>query len=70
MDPYTPSCRGLYLRYHVSCQAVLEDNSYTHLVSLTTYNLWNRSKCSVGNIYISIKKYSLQVQYAFSEVFT
>jgi len=27
--------RGLFLGYHVSCQAVLEDNSYTYLVSLT-----------------------------------
>ena len=36
MDPNTPSYRGLYLGHHVSCQAVLEDNSYTHLVSLTT----------------------------------
>ena len=40
MDSNTPCCRGLYLGYHVSCQAVLEDNSYTHLVSLTTYSLW------------------------------
>jgi len=27
IDPTTPGCRGLYLGYHVSCQAVLEDNS-------------------------------------------
>ena len=39
MDPTTPGFRGLYLGYHVSCQAVLEDNSYTYLVSLTTYSL-------------------------------
>jgi len=70
MDPTTPGCRGLYLGYHVSCQAVLEDNSYTYLVSLTTYSLWNHSKCSVGNVYIPTKKHSLQVRYAFSEVFT
>jgi len=37
MDPYSPGCRGLYFGCHVSCQVVLEDNSYTHLVSLTTY---------------------------------
>jgi len=43
MDPTTPGCRGLYLGYHFSCQVVLEDNSYTHLVSLTTYILWNYS---------------------------
>jgi len=67
----TPGCRrGLYLGYHVSCQAVLEDNSYTYLISLTTYSLWNHSKCSVGNVYIPTKKHLLQVRYAFSEVFT
>ena len=44
--------------------------SYTYLVSLTTYSLWNHSKCSVGNVYIPTKKHSFQVQYAFSEVFT
>ena len=34
MDPTTtPGCRGLYLGYHVSCQAILEDNSYAYLVS-------------------------------------
>jgi len=59
MDPTAPGCRGLYLCYHVSCQAVLEDNSYTYLVSLTRYNLWNHSKCSVGNVYIPTKKHSL-----------
>jgi len=69
MDPTIPGCIGLYLGYHVSCQAVLEDNSYTYLVSLTTYSLWNYFKCSVGNVYISTKKQSLQVRYAFSEVF-
>ena len=68
MDPNTPGCIGLYLRYHVSCQAVLEDNSYTHLVSLTTYSLWNHSS-SVGNIYIPTKKHSLQIRYALSEIF-
>ena len=56
MDPTTPGCRGLYLGYHVSCQVVHEDNSYSHLVSLTTYSLCNHSKCSVGNVYIPIKK--------------
>ena len=70
MDPTTPGFRGLYLGYHVSCQAVLEDNSYTYLISLTTYSLWNHSKCSVGNVYIPTKKHLLQVRYAFSEVFT
>ena len=70
MDPSIPGCRGLYLGYHVSCQAVLEDNSYTHLVSLTTYSLWNNNKCSVGNVYVPTKKHNLQVRYAFSEVFT
>jgi len=70
MDPTTPGCRVLYLGYHVSCQAVHEDNFYTYLVFLTTYSLWNHSKCSVGNAHIPIKKHSLQVRYAFSEVFT
>ena len=32
IDPTTSGCRSLYLGYHVSCQAVLEDNSYTYLV--------------------------------------
>jgi len=70
MDPHTPGCRGLYLEYHVSCQAVLEDNSYTHLVSLTTYSLWNHLKYYVGNVYIPTMKHSLQLRYASSEVFT
>ena len=70
IDPTTPGCRGFYLRYHVSCQKVLEYNSYTHLISLTIYSLWNHSKCSIGNVYIPTKKHSLQVRYAFSEVFT
>ncbi|KAG4096656.1 hypothetical protein H8356DRAFT_1326311 [Neocallimastix lanati (nom. inval.)] len=65
-----PCCRGFYLRYHVSCQKVLEYNSYTHLISLTIYSLWNHSKCSIGNVYIPTKKHSLQVRYAFSEIFT
>jgi len=52
MDPNTPGCGGFYLEYHVLSQAVLEDNSYTHLVSLTTCGLWNHSKCFVGNVYI------------------
>jgi len=47
-----------------------EDNSYTHFVSLTTYNLWNHSKCFIGNANIPTKKHLLQVRYAFSEVFT
>jgi len=64
MDPTTPGCRGLYLGYHVSCQAVLEDNSYTYFVSLTTYSFWNHSKFSVGNVYAPTKKHSLQVRYA------
>jgi len=51
-----PGCRGLYLGHYVSYQAFLEDNSYT----LTTYSLWNHSKCSFGNVYIPTKKYSLQ----------
>jgi len=49
---------------------VLEDNSYTHLISLTTYSLWNHSKCFVGNVYIPTKKHSLYVPiYNFSKVF-
>jgi len=41
MDPNTSSCKDLYLGHHVLCQAVLENNFYTHLVSLATYSLWN-----------------------------
>jgi len=59
MDPNTPGCRGLYLGYHISCQTVLEDNSYTYLATLITYSSWNHSKCSVGNVYILTKKHSL-----------
>jgi len=70
MDPNTPGCWGLYLGYHVSCQAVLKDNLYTYLVSLTIYSLWYHIKCLIGNVFIPTKKHSLQVRYAFSEVFT
>ena len=63
-------CRGLYLGYYFSCQAVPEDNSYTHLAFLTIYSLQNHSTCSIGNIYILRKKYLLHVRYAFSKIFT
>jgi len=44
MNPYTPDCRGLYLGYHVSCQAVLKDNSYTQFSFFKQYYyLWNHS---------------------------
>ena len=50
VDSNIPGCGGLYLEYHVLCQTVLEDYSYSYLVSLTVYSLWNHSKCSVGNV--------------------
>ena len=68
MNPNKPNCRGLYLEYHVSCQVILEYNSYTHLVSLTTCSPRNHSKCSVSNVYIPTKKHSLQVRYAISQI--
>jgi len=39
MDQNTPGCRGLYFGYHISHQAVHEDNSYTLLVILTACSL-------------------------------
>jgi len=50
----TPGSRDLYLEYHVSYQTVLKDNFCSHHVFLTTYSLWNHSKCSVGNVFIPI----------------
>jgi len=39
IDPNMPGSKGLYLGFHVSCQAILINNSYTHLVSLSSYSL-------------------------------
>ena len=41
-----PGKRGLYIGFHNSCQASLENNTYEYIISLYTYNFWNFTKCS------------------------
>lgn len=60
--------RGLYLGYHRSCQASLEYNDFNYILSLCTYSLWNHSKCSIGNVYVPQKKYSLERKIAITEI--
>ena len=55
--PNIPNCNSQNPISHFNT----EDNSYTHLVSLTTYSSWNHYKCFVGNVYIPTKKHSLQI---------
>ncbi|ORX64455.1 hypothetical protein BCR32DRAFT_287089 [Anaeromyces robustus] len=62
-----PGMRGLFLGYHKSCQAILEENSFNYIISLTNYNIYD-SKCSVGNVYIPVSSHSTQVKCALAEV--
>jgi len=60
----------LFLFYHRSIQATIENNDLNYIVSLFTYSLWNNSKCSIGNIYIPQKKHYLQRKLAKAEILT
>jgi len=61
--------RGLYIGYHRSCQAIMENSTYKYILSVTTYSIGN-SKCSIGNVYIPVKKHSLEWLNAWNEVNT
>ena len=63
----SPGMRGLYLGYHKTCQASLENNEYNFILSLTTHSLWNHIKCSIGNIYVPQKKHNLERKTALTE---
>jgi len=69
-DTSIPGLRGLFLFYHRSIQATIENNDLNYIISLSTYSLWNNSKCSIGNIYIPQKKHYLQHKLAKAEVLT
>jgi len=60
----------LFLFYHRSIQASIENNDLNYIISLSTYSLWNNSKYSIGNIYIPQKKHYLQHKLAKAEVLT
>ncbi len=59
--------RGQYIGCHKSCQAALEDSTYKYIMSITTYNIGN-TKCSIGNVYIPIRKHRLECLTAWDEV--
>ena len=63
-----PGMRGLYLGYHKSCQASLENKDLNYILSLSTYSLWNHALCSIGNVYVPQKKHNLARRAAFSEI--
>ena len=64
----TPGMRGLYLGYHHTCQASLENNEFSFIISLSTYSLWNHSKCSIGNVYVPQRKLNHERTIAKSEI--
>jgi len=63
-----PGMRGLYLGYHKSCLASVENNEFNYILSLTTYSLWNHAQCSIGNVYVPQKKHNLERKIAFTEI--
>ena len=63
-----PGKRGLYIGFHNSCQASLENNTYEYIISLYTYNFWNFTKCSIGNVYVSHRGNSLHARDARIEI--
>jgi len=65
-----PGLRGLYIFYNRSLQTSIEDFSLNYIISVTTYSLWNFTKCSIGNIYIPQKGHSLHHKSAKAEACT
>jgi len=63
-----PGKRGLYIGFHNSCQASLENNTYEYIISLYTYNFWNFTKCSIGNVYVPHSGHSLHARAARIEI--
>jgi len=49
-DTSIPGLRGLFLFYHRFIQASIENNDLNYIIPLSTYSLWNDSKCFIGNI--------------------
>jgi len=47
----------------------MENSTYKYILSVTTYSIGN-SKCSIGNVYIPVKKHSLEWLNAWNEVST
>ena len=64
----SPGIRGLFLGYHHSCQASLESDDFKFILSLSTYSLWNHSKCSIGNVYVPQKRHNIERSLAKSEI--
>ena len=63
-----PGKRGLYIGFHNSCQASLENNTYEYIISLYTFNFWNFTKCSIGNVYVPHSGHSLHARAARIEI--
>ncbi len=59
--------RGQYIGCHKSCQAALENSTYKYIISITTYSIDN-TKCSIGNVYIPIRKHKLEWISSWDEV--
>jgi len=70
VDKSIPGLRGLYLFYDRSIQASLENNDLNYIISLSTYSLWNNSKCSIGNIYVPHKNHHTFHRLAKAEIST
>ena len=62
-----PGMRGLYIGFHKTCQAVPENYTFKYILSVTTYSI-GKTKCSIGNVYIPVKKYRLEQIFAWEEV--
>ena len=62
-----PGMRGQYIGCHKSCQAALENTTYKYIISIITYSIGN-TKCSIGNVYIPVKKHHLEWISAWDEV--
>ena len=63
-----PGKRGLFIGFHNSCQASLENNTYEYVISLYTYDFWNFTKCSIGNVYVPHSGHSLHARAARIEI--
>lgn len=66
-DSNVQGMRGLYIGCHKSYQAALENYTFKFIISITTYNIGN-TKCSIGNVYIPVKKHRLEWLSAWDEV--
>jgi len=57
-----PVKEDFIIGFHNSCQASLENNTYEYIISLYTYNFWNFTKCSIGNVYVPHSGHNLHAR--------